>query len=188
MFLRQSTVGREPLAIAMSGVRMGERVLQIGMDTPVVTGLLAAKPGLSGESAMVVPDEATAVSARRAAEQVGALVTIRVHGLETLPYDQHSFDLVVAHNRTGQLTSLSETQRSHAFQECRRVLRSGGRIVVIDKGTPSGLTAIFHARSDPDTAASTVKALEAAGFRSVRPLVDRDGYSFVEGMKVEGSV
>ena len=43
MFLRQSTVGREPLAIAMSGVRMGERLLQIGMDTPVVTALLAAK-------------------------------------------------------------------------------------------------------------------------------------------------
>ena len=60
MFLRQSTVGREPLAIAMSGVRMGERLLQIGMDTPVVSGLLAAKPGLSGESAMVVPDDATA--------------------------------------------------------------------------------------------------------------------------------
>ena len=69
MFLRQSTVGREPLAIAMSGVRMGERLLQIGMDTPVVTGLLAAKPGLSGESAIVVPDDATAVSA--AIEKVG---------------------------------------------------------------------------------------------------------------------
>jgi hypothetical protein len=35
MFLRQSTVGREPLAIAMSGVRMGERLLQIGRDSPV---------------------------------------------------------------------------------------------------------------------------------------------------------
>ena len=55
MFLRQSTVGREPLAIAMSGVRMGERLLQIGMDTPVVTSLLAARPGLSGESALVAP-------------------------------------------------------------------------------------------------------------------------------------
>ena len=54
IFLRQSTVGREPLAIAMSGVRMGERLLQIGMDTPAVTSLLGAKPGLSGQSAIVV--------------------------------------------------------------------------------------------------------------------------------------
>jgi ubiquinone/menaquinone biosynthesis C-methylase UbiE len=186
MFLRQSTVGREPLAVAMSGVRMGERVLQIGMDTPVVTGLLAAKPGLSGESAIVVPDDDTAVSAKRAAEHAGALLNIRVQGLDTLPYDQQSFDLLVVHNRNGQLAGLSEAPRSRALQEFRRVLRSGGRIVVIDKGAPTGLAAIFQARQNPDASAATVKTLEAAGFRSVRVLGDRDGYSFVEGMRVEG--
>ena len=66
MFLRQTTVGREPLAIAMSGVRLGERLLQIGIDTPLVTSLLAAKPGLSGESSIVVVDEAELVERRRA--------------------------------------------------------------------------------------------------------------------------
>jgi ubiquinone/menaquinone biosynthesis C-methylase UbiE len=188
MFLRQSTVGREPLAVAMSGVRMGERLLQIGMDTPVVTGVLAAKPGLSGESAMVVPDDATAVKAKRAADNASALVNIRVHNLDALPYDQHSFDLVVIHNRDGQLTELSEAQRARAFQESARVLRPGGRVVVIDNGTPSGFSAIFQPRKRPDAAAASVKALETAGFRSVRPLGDRDGYSFVEGMKAGGSV
>jgi ubiquinone/menaquinone biosynthesis C-methylase UbiE len=183
MFLRQSTVGREPLAIAMSGVRMGERLLQIGMDTSVVTGLLAAKPGLSGESAMVVADDAGAVNAKRAAENAGALVNIRVHALDALPFDRHAFDLVVVHNRAGQLANLGDT-RTRTLQECRRVIRPGGRIIVIDKGTPSGLAAIFRFRKDPEARALTVKALEAAGFRSVRPLGDRDGYSFVEGIKV----
>jgi len=186
MFLRQSTVGREPLAIAMSGVRMGERLLQVGMDTPEVTALLAAKPGLSGESSMVVPDDKTAVSARRAAEKAGALVNIRVHDLETLPFDPHSFDLVVVHNRDGQLANLNDGKRSRALQECRRVLRSGGRVVVIDKGTPSGLTAIFQSRREPDAMSATIKALEMAGFRSVRSLGDREGYSFVEGVSVGG--
>ena len=85
MFLRQSSVGREPLAIAMSGVRMGERVLQIGMDTPAVTSLLAAKPGLSGESSIVVADDATAARARRAVAETNALVNIGVHALDALP-------------------------------------------------------------------------------------------------------
>jgi hypothetical protein len=55
---------------------------------------------------------------------------------------------------------------------------------VLDKGTPSGLTAIFQSKREP-AATATLKALESAGFKSVRPLGDRDGYSFVEGLNVE---
>jgi ubiquinone/menaquinone biosynthesis C-methylase UbiE len=184
MFLRQTTVGREPLAVAMSGVRMGERVLQIGVDTPSVTGVLAAKPGLSGESAIVVADDKTAVRARRAAEHAGAAVNIRVHALEDLPYPENSFDLVVVHDHDGQLTGLDATKLSRILGECRRVVRSGGRVVVLGKGTPTGLTAVFSSRKESDASAQTVRRLEAAGFRAVRPLGDREGYCFVEGMKI----
>jgi ubiquinone/menaquinone biosynthesis C-methylase UbiE len=185
MFLRQSTVGREPLAIAMSGVRMGERVLQVGMDTPLVTSLLAAKPGLSGESAMVLPDEATAAQARRALAESGALVNIAVHPFDALPFDPGSFDLVVVHNRSGQI--LTGSGESQVLSESRRVLRSGGRAVVINRGTPSGLTAVFQSRPDPDQTDKTIRALRSAGFRSARALGDRDGYAFVEGLKTEGT-
>jgi ubiquinone/menaquinone biosynthesis C-methylase UbiE len=183
MFLRQSTVGREPLAIAMSGVRMGERLLQIGMDTPVVTSLLAARPGLSGESAIVV-DEDTAALARRAISETGALVNITVHALEALPFSDRSFDVVVVHNRNGRLASLLE-RGSRALADCRRVLRPGGRAVVIERGVASGLKALFQPRMHTGRAETTVETLEAAGFRAVRVLGDRDGYRFVEGLKVE---
>jgi ubiquinone/menaquinone biosynthesis C-methylase UbiE len=184
MFLRQSTVGREPLAIAMSGVRMGERVLQIGMDTPLVTSLLAAKPGLSGESTMVLADEATASVARRTVAESGALVNVTVHRLDALPFDQGSFDVIVVHNRRGQTLSASPEK---VLAESRRVLRSGGRVVVINRGAPSGLKAIFQSRPDPGQADTTMRALQAAGFRSVRTLGDRDGYAFIEGLRVEGA-
>jgi ubiquinone/menaquinone biosynthesis C-methylase UbiE len=105
-----------------------------------------------------------------------------VHALDTLPFDQQAFDLVVVHNREGQLANLGDT-RTRALQECRRVIRPGGRIIVIDKGTPSGLAAIFQPRKDPEAGALTVETLEAAGFRSVRRLGDRDGFSFVEGIR-----
>ena len=45
---------REPLAVTMTGVRMGERVLQIGMTDASLTGVLSAKPGLSGHAAIVL--------------------------------------------------------------------------------------------------------------------------------------
>ena len=185
MFLRQSTVGREPLAIAMSGVRMGERVLQIGLDTPVVTSLLAAKPGLSGESVIVLADEAAATQARRATAESGALVNIGVHRLDALPFERGAFDVVIVHNRVGP--TLTASGSSQILSECRRVLRAGGRVVVINKGAPSGLTAIFQSRPEPGQTDNTVRAMQTAGFRSVRELGDRDGYAFIEGLNVEAS-
>lgn len=183
MFLRQSTVGREPLAIAMSGVRMGERLLQIGVDTPAVTGLLAAKPGLSGNSSIVVGDEATAEKARRAVAETSASVDIHVHALSSLPFGDASFDLVVINNRSGD--TLSAPTASSMLADCRRVLRSGGRVVVIGKGSASGLAALFPRKgSDPPDASE--QDLQAAGFRAVRMLGDRDGYRFVEGLHVAG--
>ena len=184
MFLRQSTVGREPLAVAISGVRMGERLLQIGMDTPAVTSLLAARPGLSGESAIVLLDEDAAVRARRAISETGALVDVRVHAVDALPFGAGGFDVVVVQNRHSGLAS--HLQRgSHALGECRRVLRSGGRIIVIERGAVSGLKAFFQPRTDSGQTETTIGTLEAAGFRAVRLLGDRDGYRFVEGLRVE---
>src|SRR5262245_17942282 len=67
MFLRQSSVGREPLAVTMSAVRLGERALQIGLDDPKVAAAIAAKTGITGLATIVVSDEAAAGTAREAA-------------------------------------------------------------------------------------------------------------------------
>jgi ubiquinone/menaquinone biosynthesis C-methylase UbiE len=184
MFLRQSTIGREPLAVAMSGVRMGERLLQIGMDTPVVTSLLAAKPGLSGESAIVLLDEDAAVRARRAVSETGALVNVTVDALNALRFGAGAFDVIVVQNRDGGLAGHLQ-QGSEALIEWRRVLRGGGRILVIERGAASGLKAFFQSRTDSSQPGDTIGTLEAAGFRAARLLGDRDGYRFVEGLKVE---
>ena len=53
MFLRK-TKQRDPLPVTMSGVRMGERLLQVGGDAAALAGALAAKVGLSGAAAIVV--------------------------------------------------------------------------------------------------------------------------------------
>ena len=65
-FLRKSSVGSEPLSVTMSGVRLGERALQIGLDDPNIAALIAAKTGMTGQASLVVGDEAAAASARDA--------------------------------------------------------------------------------------------------------------------------
>jgi ubiquinone/menaquinone biosynthesis C-methylase UbiE len=187
MFLRRSAVGRDPLPIVMSGVRMGERVLQVGVDDPKVAGALAAKVGLSGHSAIVVSDEAAAVKARGAAAENGALVDVHVSNLAPLPYPEKAFDVVVINSVRGLLASLEPSMRQGALRELHRVLRPGGRLVTIEGGTRSGLASLL--RSDPardsdfEKSGGSVAALRAAGFSPVRLLGDLEGFRFTEGLK-----
>jgi len=183
-FLRKST--KEALPVAMSGVRMGERALQLGIDDPAVAGALAAKVGLSGHAAMALTDEPGAVKARAAAAKVGALVDVQVAPLSALPFGDNAFDVIVVHGFNGLLSSLDVSARIAALRESARVLRPGGRIVIIESGPREGFGSLVRPkRIDKayDQSGGAAGALAAAGFRASRVLAEREGYRFSEGMK-----
>jgi len=199
MFLRRSMVGRDPLPVAMTGVRMGERVLQVGIDDPQLGGALAVKVGLSGHAAFVVSDERAAQKALAAAAKAGALVDVKVSSLESLPFPERAFDLVVVNSMGGLLAVLAPAVRANVLRELHRVLRAGGRVVTIESGTRSGFATAGRAftahlarrkaapylsrDSEFEKRGGAVAALQAAGFTPVRPLGDREGYRFTEGLK-----
>jgi SAM-dependent methyltransferase len=187
MFLRKPARAREPLAVAMSGVRMGERVLQIGIDNAALTGVLAAKPGLSGHAAIAVGDEASAKRAQSAAAEAGALADVSVTPLDALPYQSESFDSVVIHSVDGLLASFDENHRVRVAQACHRVLRKGGRVLVIEAGPRKGLAGLLRggpkASSAFEQGGGSAAMLKAAGFVAVRLLAAREGQSFTEGLK-----
>src|SRR5947207_365931 len=106
MFFLRKGRQQEPLPVAMSGVRMGERALQIGIDDPSIVGAIAAKVGLSGLAAVAVGDEAAAAQARSAAAKAGVLVDLHAAPLQSLPFQDDSFDVVVVHAKSGWLASL----------------------------------------------------------------------------------
>jgi len=186
-FLRKTNLARDPLAVAMSGVRIGERVLQIGINDARIVGALAAKAGISGHAAAVLADDHAAARAKKGAEQAGALIDVRVAPLHALPFDGSAFDVVVIHNLDGFLAALASGPRAAALRECHRVLRIGGRALAIEPGTRTGLGALLHltAKSDPgyETAGGTTGALREAGFTAARLLADREGLRFIEGLK-----
>lgn len=186
-FLRKSSVGSEPLAVTMSGVRLGERALQTGLDEPTIAAAIAAKTGITGQASLVVADEAAAAAARNAVAEAGGLGdVVVVASLHPLPFADEAYDLVVVHTSRGLLASLSQEARGRLLAECRRVLRTGGRLLALEAGTQTGLRSLFSgARPDSgyESAGGTSAALEAAGFRPVRLLGDREGYRFIEGLK-----
>jgi ubiquinone/menaquinone biosynthesis C-methylase UbiE len=84
------------------------------------------------------------------------------------------------------LASLAHDIRKQLLEECRRVLRAGGRVIALESGSPTGLRGLFGgATHNPqyESAGGTAAALETAGFRAVRTLGDRQGYRFIEGLK-----
>src|SRR5687767_9782318 len=111
-FLRKSSVQREPLAITMTGVRMGERVLQIGAADAALTSMLAARPGLSGHSAIVVADERAATRARNAMADAGALVDVHVAPVHALPLADSACDVVIVHGADVLLAPLDAVGRA----------------------------------------------------------------------------
>ena len=184
---RKTTIGKEPLAVAMSGVRSGERILQVDLDDPAVAAGIAAKTGISGEAVLVVADNDAAVMANRAAKRIDEVLTVRVVPFTELPFDAGAFDAVVVHNVSGRFSGAPRERRDRILGEIQRVLRSGGRLVVLDAGTTTGLPALLGRAPRPDAeyagAGGALTLLETAGFRPVRLLADRDGYRFTEGLR-----
>ena len=185
--LRKTKTDTEPLPIKMSGIRMGERLLQIGVDDPKLLAAMALKIGLSGSASVAVSDEAAATRARGGAAGAGALIDLHVTPLDALPFDNDAFDVVVVHGVNGLLPSLNDQARAdRALRETRRVLRHGGRVIVIEAGPKSGLAGVIRPyRPDAkyEAAGGAVAALQAAGFKPVRMLWEREGYRFTEGLK-----
>jgi SAM-dependent methyltransferase len=186
-FLRKPARPDDPLAVTMSGVRMGERLLQIGITDPALTGALAAKTGLSGHAAIAVATEQAADRANAAAANAAALADVRVTRLDALPFDSGSFDAVVVHSTDGLLASLDDGVRAGAVAEWRRVLRAGGRVLVIEGESKSVLGGLLRPRVAVSgayaQAGGAIGAMRAAGLTAVRELAAREGHRFIEGLK-----
>jgi SAM-dependent methyltransferase len=171
-----------PLPVVMSGVRAGERVLQIGMDDPAIAGAIAARPGINGRSAFMAADDRGASLARKAAADAMALADVEIAAAPRVPFDDAAFDLVVLHARTGAFAALDEGVLLALLRDVHRTLRPGGRVVILGGGTPVGLRAMLRS-SPPPARAEVGGILQRAGYRPVRVLADKEGYLFTEGLK-----
>src|SRR5262245_14230761 len=91
------------LVVGMTGVKMGDEFAQVGCAHGGRFAAVAAKVGLTGRTVAVVPDEASAVRARKGAEQAGVLVDIEIAPPSTLPLHDASFDLAILDDTGGLL-------------------------------------------------------------------------------------
>jgi ubiquinone/menaquinone biosynthesis C-methylase UbiE len=186
MFFKRSGE-KHALEIAMTGVKLGDRLLQIGSTDPSLLAAISSKVGISGRACLVVLAADESARAKRAAERAGLLLEVMESSLGRLPYEDRAFDLIVVDNQDGLIANLTPEQRVAALQEARRTLVPRGRIIIIERAPRAGLGALLNrtaAAVDPryQAVGGAVAALRAEGFKSVRPIAERDGLSFFEGI------
>lgn len=175
-----------PLVVGMTGVKLGDRVLQIGCSNGGPLAAIAAKVGLSGRALAIVPDQASMARAQKAAANLGVLVEVELSSSPRLSVDDAAFDLVIVDDAAGAFSARRPEERAAIIREAARVVRPGGRAMIIGATPPQGISALLsRGPAAPSIAMSgeAASALQAAGFRGARTLAEREGLVFVEGIR-----
>lgn len=179
--LRKSTT--ESLAVSMAGIKLGDRLLVIGCNDPMLIAQLASKTGLTGRAVAVDARESNVAQAAEVAAREGALLEVFTAPWNALPLDSDSFDVVIVRD---VLPHLDAAKRVWCLVEAHRVLRPGGRCLVIDGRGKKGF--LHVGRNDAVVDDYTADGGPAAilltqGFKAARVLAEREGLVFAEAVK-----
>jgi SAM-dependent methyltransferase len=171
-FTRLALLGRRrqvyAALAALSGAAPGDRVLDVGSGTGALTTALAARVGPEGQVTGVDPSEPMVAFARRSAPPH---IRYAVHPAESLPFADGVFDAVAS---ALVLHHVDADRRGEALAEMARVLRPGGRLLLVDFRPPDNRLgrALVGALTGPDMAHNDVAGLSglirAAGLTSVQ--------------------
>jgi len=179
--LRKSS--EELLAVSMAGIKLGDRLLVVGCADPILIARLAVKTGLTGRALAVDEQEKVVTAAAEIAAREGALIETATVPWSALPLEADSFDVAIVRD---MLPHLDADVRSGCVREVLRVLRPGGRCLVIDGKGRTGLATVARGTSgatDYSAAGGPVRALTAQGFKAARILAEREGLVFAEAVK-----
>ena len=100
-----------------------------------------------------------------------------------LPIEDSAFDVAIVDDTAAAFTQMTADDRSSLVRETLRVLRPGGRVMIIGATARTGLSAALLQRGTPALSADPTPAFQADGYKTVRVLAERDGLIFFEGMK-----
>jgi ubiquinone/menaquinone biosynthesis C-methylase UbiE len=169
--------GDDPHAFAatMIGVKMGDRLLQVGCGDGALLSALGSKVGLTGRACGIDPSPDVVARAGRTAAKEGVLVELQQAPPDALPFEAASFDVAILHE---VLHGVAPDARAAIVSEALRTLRAGGRAIIVDPLRRSGLAALVGGSAKSDPSYQPEALLRTAGCRAVRTLADR----FVEGV------
>ena len=141
---------REKL-VGIARLKPGDSVLDVGCGTGTVAMVAKRQVGATGVVHGIDPSPEMIARAKKKAARAAADVTFAEAIVEALPYPDARFDVVLS---TLMLHHLPRSARHACAREIRRVLKPGGRVLVVDFGpTPHGKKSLighFHRHGHVD--------------------------------------
>ena len=149
LFVWLVSLGRERVyrgkALDLANLKPGESVLDIGCGTGTLAIAAKQRVGSAGRVYGVDASPEMLARAGRKAKKAGAEVVFKNGIAEALPFPNGQFDAVLS---TVMLHHLGSKARQQCAHEVRRILRPGGRVLLIDFARPAqgkkGLLDHFH--------------------------------------------
>ncbi len=137
LLARVLTFGREgrfrELMLRPARLQPGEAVLDVACGTGTLAIAAKRQVGTDGSVTGIDASAEMIGRARAKAERAGLDLTFVKGTAQELPFGDAQFDIVIG---TLMLHHLPEAARSAFAREARRVLKSGGRLLLVDFGMP----------------------------------------------------
>lgn len=174
------------MTLDLAGLGPGQQVLDVGCGTGSLTITAKGRVGPAGAVHGVDAAPEMIEVARRKAARAGLEVDFRAGVVEDLPFPDALFDAVLSSLMVHHLPG--DELKRRGFAEMRRVLKPGGRLLVVDFEPPASrllkavATALLGHSMMQTHAQSYLPMLEEAGFTQVEAGLTRyRALAFIRG-------
>lgn len=116
-------------------LKPGESVLEVGCGTGTWTLIARKRVGKTGRVAGIDPAPKQILRALHKAAKQGLSIDFQIGVIERLAFPDHSFDVVLS---SFMMHHLPDDLKQRGLAEIARVLKPGGRLLIIDAESPSG--------------------------------------------------
>lgn len=117
----------------LAQLQPGETALDVGCGTGTLALVAKKRVGKTGRVCGIDPSVQLLTGARRKAARSGLPIDFQFGGIEQIPFSDQSFDVVLS---TFMMHHLPDDLKRQGLSEITRVLKAGGRLLVIDFKRP----------------------------------------------------